>query len=279
MFGPNVVPSYSHRDRDFGWLVQSTVELFQERFDLANATILLISGSGTLANEIVLWSARRPFRLVTDGLFSRRLIDTQRVHQTVDPDNTRTMGVQYETSRGHLNRVTGLDFVDAISAFPYYPAPDSAVWTTVSSKQIGASTGLSVIVLRDRRVLEDFRDEEHSYLSLTKYANKALTHYTPNTPSMDAIASLHNTLLGFDLNRHCDTINQRRHLLETVFAEHDIPTHGEGPVITVPRHSLPEELVKRWNLYTNSGDIQLFLWTGLDSQYTHFIKEIKSCAF
>ena len=275
MFGPNCVPSFSHRDRDFGYLYQSTIDLFKKKFGMNNEIVLLISGSGTLANEIVISSAKLPFKLQTEGLFSQRLQDTQAVYSNVN-DSIHGMGVLYETSSSKLNSsaVSECTFMDCISAFPYYALPKIEVCTTVSSKQLGAITGLSMIILRDENSLSLFKDEEHSYLSLKKYYNKGLTGFTPNTPAMTSIQSLHNVLVEFDLYSYTEKILKRRLNVITALTRKGIPHFGSGPVITIPRNVLDEETVLKYNLYTNSGDIQLFLWSGSDAQYKLFLNNL-----
>lgn len=274
MFGPNVVPGYSHRDKDFGYLFNSTIELFKKKFNLNREIVLLVSGSGTLANEIVLYSSKTPFLLTTKGLFSKRLADTQYHHKQNSVDSIRTMAVHYETSQSKLNDCSGIDFVDCISSFPYYDPPECEVWTTVTSKQIGAITGLSIVVVKEQSSLSMFNEEEHSYLSLKKYYNKALTGYTPNTPSMHSISSLHNTLLSFDLKQFREMIDSRYHRVTSKLKDRGIPFTGQAPVITIPYHALTSDMIVKYNLYTNSGDIQLFLWSGLESQYNAFLGDL-----
>lgn len=270
MFGPNVIPGYSHRDKVFSELLTDTSNKFMRlaNLNVDRDIVLYITGSGTLANEIVIKSLKNGIDVRTQGEFSTRLSKCN----ISTAEHTFPTFVQYETAVSE-NCSLGIpynSFTDAISAFPYYNPPPSRVWTSVSSKQFGGMTGLSLIILRDyRQTIHLFKDEELSYLSLRKYFNKqTLKNQTPNTPAMDAIKSFNEKLSSFNIERFRQMIDNRRDLVSR--AETNI---GTGPVVTY-KH-MNEEIIDKYKIYTNGGRPQIFLWSGSDEQYENFIKDNK----
>jgi aspartate aminotransferase-like enzyme len=274
MFNPNQIPSYSHRDKMFGWLYESTIDLFKKTFNLNDEIVLLVTGSGTLANEVVIASCINTFFIKTEGQFSERLIAMNLNHVKYSK-KYNSMGVQYETGSSKYYECEKIDFVDCISAFPYYKLPkDYLIATTSTFKQIGADTGLSVIILKDKKVLDVFEEEKQSYLSLKKYYNKSLTGFTPNTPAINAIKSLQDKLISFDLKKHQEAIDEKRLILEEKLSILGIEFYGVGPVFTIKKSFMNNELIKKYNLYINSGDVQLFLWSNTLQDIKNFLRDI-----
>ena len=267
MFNPNATPPFSHREPMFGWLYQDTINTLKEKTNLDKEIILIITGSGSLANEIVIASSQYDYRLSTEGQFAERLKKAQSIHtKCTFRTSCKSMGVEYETGQSKKNDCSRFHFADCISAFPYYDLPTAEVCTTVTSKQFGAQTGLSLIILQNQNILEGFSEPVDSYLSLRRYYEKGLTNFTPNTPAISALLSFNTTLHQFDLISYKENINNRRSLLETTLNKKGIRHYGTGPVFTIERADIKQEIVDKFNLYTNSGNVQLFLWSNTDKQ-------------
>ena len=278
MFGPSALPiEYSHRCESFHILYRNTVNLFKQKFNLPEETIvLLVTGSGTVANEIVMYSMKNYPDVVTEGGFSSRLKDNT-FHHLVGPipdEETSTVGVQYETGISKFYDNLDVDFADCVSAFPYHD-PVGKVWTTVSFKQLGSVTGLSLIVIKNEATMKElFRETEPTYLSLMKYYDASLKNETPNTPAVSAIEHFYDILKDFDLDKHRKTIDTRYGIIKDLLAVKGIETKGTEPVLTIVTTPEVRERLKKFNLYGNSGDLQIFTWTGTDEQYENFYKEL-----
>ncbi len=291
MFNPNTTPNYSHRSDKFHRLFRGTVDKFKELADLGKEDlVLLVTGSGTLANEIVISSLKANVMVETDGGFSDRLRSLSRTHTILGDNPTIHCGVQYETGDSKwyyteckeptctANNCCNCDFVDCVSAFPFWPLPNVPVITTVSSKQLGGTTGLSIIIIRHGEyqyngVLQSnkWRDPQSSYLNIHNYVNKYHKDETPNTPAISAIESLRRSLETFDLRRFRMEINVKRGMLEAACRSLDISCYGEGPVFTFGSE-LPEECASK--LYRNSGRPQAFLWDCTIQDVAQFIRDM-----
>lgn len=279
MFGPNVVPSYSHRDIHFKKMFSEFEELMRNFYNLEKQDIVLyITGSGTLANEIVLSSLSCPVVTVTDGIFSDRIRNTYDLYcNDKNDDGSICAAVQYETSVSKYNRRESISsiFVDAISASPYYDC-DAPITTTVLSKQFGFRTGTSLIIIRDPvNTLKLFKTQEHTYLSLMKYVEYAQRQQTPNTPNIHGLEETVERMRGFDVREFRRTIDSRRNAIEEACCgkSDTLQINGEGPVITFT--NIPQSIIDKYELYTNSGRAQVFLWTGMEKDYEEFIKDLR----
>jgi aspartate aminotransferase-like enzyme len=277
MFGPSALPNeYSHRSVEFHKLYAHTVNLFKQKFNLPEETIVLLcTGSGTLANEIVLYSSKGRPLILTSGGFSDRLRSTVQHHHTTQNNAVpMSVGVQYETGISVLNHMPDVDFSDAVSAFPYHD-PVGKVWTTVSFKQLGSITGLSLIIIKDQATMNElFRNTEPSYLSLKKYYDSCLKNETPNTPAVTAIAHFASVLETFDLSEHRRIIDLRYGIIKDLLSTKGIQVTGSEPVLTINTTPEVRNRLQKFNLYGNSGDLQIFTWTGTDAQYENFYKEL-----
>lgn len=268
MFGPNITPSFDHRSKEFKALYQSCVQLFKKQFQLSNDSIVLfVTGSGTLANEIVLFSSSLTPIVSTTGEFSRRIKQTSEFHHR-NPTNSKLFtGVCYETADSKKFDCYKSDFVDCVSSFPYY-APEGKIWTTVTSKQLGAITGLSVIVVKDRETFDNvFAGEEPSYLSIRRYFDKAQYFQTPNTPNIHGLMDLKKQLESFNLEEHILKINTRRTMIKMLCNLKGIEVYGDGPVMTFAKDAFSESFLNEFEIYQNSGRPQIFLWSGTVKEY------------
>jgi hypothetical protein len=214
--------------------------------------------------------------VVTEGGFSSRLKDTT-YHHVGSAEHfwsATSVGVQYETGISKYYNKLNVVFADCVSAFPYHD-PVGDVWTTVSFKQLGSVTGLSLIVIKDEATMNElFRKTEPTYLSLLKYYNASLKNETPNTPAVSAIEHFYDVLKNFDLDKHRKTIDTRYGIIKDLLAVKGIETKGTEPVLTIATTPEVRERLKKFNLYGNSGDLQIFTWTGTDEQYENFYKEL-----
>lgn len=274
MFNPNIVPNFSHRSTTFETLFRETSDKFKQLAGLSEKDLVLfVSGSGTLANEIVISSLKEGLALRTEGDFSNRL---QKTSSEYWGRGDVLSGVQYETGISLLNDMTKITFSDSISAFPYYNFPkDAKVITTVGSKQLGSETGLSIITIRDwEENINLFQKEDFSYLSLMKYANKAKINQTPNTPAIHALIDLNTKISAalrvgaIDILRY--KIDTCRDLLEAFCDSRGYKYKGNGPVFTFESGCLPKHIEN--SLYGNSGNPQMFLWDCEISDVEIFIR-------
>lgn len=286
MFGPT--PRLHHREPAFAELHASCDELWRQRFDVPpDYDILFVTGSGTLAIECVFASLLPGLALSVDdpgatfgGRLARLLDSHGKMYRGDSPElaHGTCIGdacVQYETAESRHNEFTGRPppfFVDAVSAFPYYPMPSgTAVLATVTSKQLGTSPGLSVVIV-DRTVWRYFRDGGYSYLNLHEYRDRQrLDWQTPHTPAIGIMEELRDRLRGFDVVAFRRLIDARRTLLlDAGLGGHAI---GTGPVLTLAPGTLPEEFARRWGLYQSSVGRQLFLWSERTLDYFRFVEE------
>ncbi len=267
MFGPNNLPyNHHHREDKFKVLYSNFQKRFQETFGLEDYIILPITGSGTIALEILLNSLNIKLEhLYTDLEFGARFEALN--HSKKGRDGVAY--VQYETSIGKYQESDSRKpvIIDAVSSFPYYNIPlNASAFVTVNSKQLGCNPGLSIIGVKPE-LLKKVKPEEFSYLSLKKYLNYSKINQTPNTPAISLIEELYNALEHFDLEAFRKTLDSRREDLDNIFPHNT----GEGPVFTL---DMDKELKNKYNLY-GKQNTQIFLWSGTQIDFDHFINNIK----
>lgn len=256
---PNFVPNYSHRSTTFKNLFHTVTRklLCLAGLDAERDCALLVTGSGTLANEIVISSLKGAIDVCTQGDFSSRLVNTASQYTKEAPKFS--VGVQYETGESHFNEQQAF-FMDCVSAFPYYELPaNSRIMTTVSSKQLLSTTGLSIIFIRDYKTISDFvLPAQPTYLSLMRYIDYYDKDQTPNTPAITAISDLNTQLAIFDKIHARMSIDMYRRKLTTLLGHQNFSILGEGPVLTL---NLPQNPIPSIDFYMNSGRPQAFLWS------------------
>lgn len=306
MFGPNVRSTFSdkpgyfhHRQPEYRHLLMRVASTLRERFYISQEfDILLLTGSGTLANQAVLDSLilGELFIHPDQGEFTSRL---RRLAKAVGQIDGQRLGagvprhyamVAYET--GEARRVThewpvtrevgphgryspGVRFADCVSSFPFYPVPPGAdVWTTVSSKQLGALPVMSIVVVRS----ECWKwfcpaEAKYSYLNLRRYAESYHAKYeSPHTPAIALLYDLYERLQTFSLDALRATIMARHVQLTNAFPP-DVVS-GEGPVLTVKAEYIPLHVAAKWNLYRSAHGFQFFLYSGTDEQYEQFLDDL-----
>jgi 2-aminoethylphosphonate-pyruvate transaminase len=252
--------------------------------------VCLISGSGTAANEAVM-SSILPASLnfhPQGGEFQSRLKKLRLAHtwcgyKPGDREQHHVM-VAYETGEGRRLKpvwpeggLAGLRFADCISSFPYYYVPrNTDVWTTVSSKQLGALPVISMVVVRNA-CWKWFREAglAYSYLNLRRYAETFKEKWeSPHTPAIALLHDLFLRLETFDTLTLREQVDNRRAMFNHVFTSSVLI--GEGPVVIVKPEYIPPRLAERWNLYRCPLGWQFFLYTGTDEQYGEFLDEVRS---
>lgn len=292
MFGPNNKPDYHHRGDQFKELYSDLEESFLgvAGLDSTEWRVFFITGSGTLANEIMMHSVVNKIRVTTIGHFSDRFRaylnqhnKQQRDFVTGEPYNA--IGCVYETSESNYNKnikpandssIT-LVLADCVSSFPYYDIPDDVdMWTTVSGKQLQCSPGISMVVVKKDVFYSGLiKPIEDSYLSLARYATFADQFQTPNTPAINLFKELLESLKNFNTRHISLTIDERRKKILELLPLNSVM--GEGPVLTLKNNnSKIDNLVIRFDLYNNSSNgPQIFLWSGDDLDYESLYAELK----
>jgi len=224
--------AFSHRAQNFSSLLHSVQINLLEVAGIAQVKdylALVISGSGTAANEAVLTSvvdSGRDVLVLSNGEFGERLggvsrlyhptrclacawgeiIDLAAVEDCLKQHKPGLVAmVHHETSTGILNPVAEVGqlcrhygaelFVDMVSSFSADPldleTADVSFATTSAGKAIGAYPGLSfVIARRDLFTKILNRPQYNHYLSLPRYFHFSEYHgQSPNTPAVSLIAA------------------------------------------------------------------------------------------
>ena len=295
MFGPNNKPKFHHRGDQFQELYYELEEYFLTlaNLDPLEWRVIFITGSGTVANEIMCHSVVPDINVITHGHFSSRFRNYLDYvgKLTTDSENGQ-VAVLYETSESNYkkdlitrssNSKPKIVLADCVSAFPYYDIPDEVdIWTTVSGKQLGCHPGISMVVLKKELVYSGLiKPIEPSYLSLAKYLDYSDRWQTPNTPAISLMEELVTALQEFDVRKYRKMIDDRREkILELIGGQ--IESVGEGPVLTLKLDKdgfIPlnmTHLINHFDLYNHSsGGPQIFLWSGDDEQYDELYKFLK----
>ncbi len=172
----------------------------------------------------------------------------------------------YETSISRLNEApSGRHiFADMVSAFPYYLPPKNVdIFTTVSSKQLGALPVLGIVGIR--KGLDVWGPETWSILSIPAHLRFRAKHETMTTPATPLYVDLLRALRAFDRKSLIEKIDRRRaQVVKAVGQENVI---GEGPVVTLKPGGIVNQLAQDWGFYRSQVGPQVFLWSGTDEQY------------
>lgn len=291
MFGPNDKATFDgrrfhHRGQAFKSLLRTVKRTFVEVFGLYDYDVLVLTGSGTFANEVVLSSFRGDMQTHhCDAEFGRRLMATRDMYDHGPCIDLSVKGLAYplyETSISRLNTVLDVSgtehmtFADMVSAFPYYDVPTGTdVFTTVSSKQLGGYPVLGIIGIRkDLRIGRFFSHRSGSILDVYRHMAFSGKDETLNTPAIPLYASLLQELENFDLDAHRTKIDDRRDLLLSVLPNELVV--GTGPVLTIKKDQRLIPIAERFDLYVSNAGYQLFLWSGDDAAYDELHKCLKT---
>lgn len=296
MFGPNckatilelpavLKKNFHHREQSFHDIMKCLDDIMHLLFPIKDYNLLFIDGPGTFINEIVIASFRFAFTACyADAEFGKRLYNQAYYWQAyrnkiIGPKLCRCYPT-YETSKARLNQSVDADitFCDMVSAFPYYlPDKNCDIFTTVSSKQLGAYPVIGIIGIKKSLEIEKwFEPLPGSTLSIDNYIDFARRHETPTTPSIPLFDDLLRELWHLELNGGLKylrkKINERRKALDIGY--------GEGPVLNLYTCEISKLIADKFNLYKNAdGEPQIFLYSGSDKDYEElydFIGKVKT---
>lgn len=290
MFGPNVTSiinaniDFHHREPKFFHIMNSIKILFNENFKLNNDfEILIQTGSGSLAIETVVNSYKGKFNLVgVDGNFKSRWSNMLNAY---DKSDTKGMQfhVQYETSKSahNIEFDNSAFFVDGVSSFPYFSIPQNAkIFVTVSSKILGASPVLGIILVH-KSIINDFIDENiETYLNVKRLIKFNNYNQTPTTPSLSLYVDLLKKLENFDLSTSINNINKVSNMIVSYFGKDAIIGNPTGPVITLnPDVTIPVNILTKFQLYglntiNKKSSIQIFTYSEDLSLYEKLLTDL-----
>jgi len=287
MFGPNVKTDergiyYHHREGMFHSILESLENVLANKFGLEEYEFVFLTGSGTTANETVIFSFRQRFTfLFTDADFGQRLVNISEAHNKRLPVVSQIAYPLYETSISRLNIVEDLGttdalvFLDMVSAFPYYlPPKGTAIWTTVSGKQLGAYPVLGIIGIHKELDLGDYVINSHgSCLNLLSHLWYRKQHETNTTPAIPLYYDLLQQLLHFDRGALVKKINTRRKKIVHLIGIDNVM--GVGPVVTFKPNDKLVPIAVDFNLYKSKAGFQVFLWSGTDGEYEAFYRALE----
>lgn len=226
-----------HREPEFTTLLRNVNRKLLEVFEVRTKKLyrpVLITGSGTAANESILASAigNRSILIISNGEFGERLIKISQLHnkktksikfawaEQINLEKIEKfieknkidvlMMVHHETSSGMLNPIDrvgtmtkrlGVQFiVDAVSSAGVEKI-DLENWnisfcTTSSGKALGSLPGLGIIIGRVSDFNELIKIKSKSiYLDLYNlYKYSRFSEQTPNTPAVQLIYALDQAL-------------------------------------------------------------------------------------
>ena len=270
-FWPNSEEFTHHRSEDFRNCFAQVQSSLRKIFDLSSAEwdVLLIPMNGSLTIESVIRTFGGGVRVKTAGAFSERVAE---VHH--DPHAPWSFGVQHETNDSRLCDISDCDIVDAVSALPYFEFPREAkVVVTVSSKQFGAATIWSLVMIR--REFWQQSNPLKGYLDLQRYRDFAMISETPCTPSISALFSLRDRLMEFDLNQFRQRLNDRYQRLSEVVVQAGGEVKGGPPGLTFRFANveiIDSELF--WQPPGDEGWQQAFLWSGSDPEVDQLVEQL-----
>lgn len=286
MFGPNVKADeregvyYHHRETTFHEILKSLETVFVHKFGLTNYDILFITGSGTTANEIVIYSFHDRFTpFFKEAEFGKRLVLMSDAHQKQFMNSSMEMYPLYETSTSKVNiRTTQpgkILFLDMVSAFPYYlPPSNCSIFTTVSSKQLGAYPVLGIIGIRKDLDLSNLITQKvGSSLSLKSHLSFREKNETLTTPSIPLYFDLLMRLQNFDRFSSNNKIDQRHKKITHIIGIDNVS--GSGPVITFKENNVINNVANQFGLYKGKTGYQIFLWSGTDEEYDKFYEVLE----
>jgi len=222
-------PAIGHRRPEFEGVLNSVRDQLRRLYRATeDYTTVVVSGSGTAANEMVISSLHSLTPLViTNGEFGERLTWMMDIHQmdyqtleydwgeypnpddvkatlAANPDIDMVAMTYQETSTGMINPVSAVGdicaefdcylYADAISAIGGedidVATENIAVATGVANKAVGGLTGASFVCIRDD-LLAEATDSRTRYLDLTRHVRYADERsQTPNTPAVTSIIGL-----------------------------------------------------------------------------------------
>jgi len=228
-------PVLFHRDKLFEKVYSQVNTKLNRVFDANNDyCTLIMSGSGTMANEAVVVSLignGQKLLIVSNGQFGERLATIASLHNTKHEvldfgwaNSVNISGLEkkikaykpnwlfvtlLETSTGMVNPVHEIGklckrysiffFVDAVSGLVAerlsMTKDNITVCTSVPNKAIESPPGLSFVCVR-KNLIQNNKEVKSYYLDLKRYYESALKNQTPTTPAVPIFVSLNK---GLDL--------------------------------------------------------------------------------
>ncbi len=287
MFGPNISThidvkvDYHHRESRFSDVYREVLDLLRNKFNIPSSyEIIIYTGSGTLAVEAFIASFRGTLRVDSPDFQSDKFANRWKVlteyYGKYDPQSDYAIKVMYETSQSRYNGDFNATFVDAVSAFPFWPAPSSPAWSTVSSKLLGAAPVLSILVV-EREFLHKNLQDTPSYLSPFKYVEYQMINETPFTPAIPLFQDFRDKLRVFDVTALRERVVVHYEMLMEAIGAENVLSRELSPALTINPGVIPDEIIHRWNLYGTKGGgrVQIFLYSESTEKYEMLAEDIK----
>lgn len=226
-------PILFHRTEPFEKVYASIITKLNKIFDADNRHVsLILSGSGTLANEAVVTSLIKPsdrLLILSNGQFGERLAEISKIHNiklevinfgwanSISITSLQKKIINYkpnwvfvtllETSTGMVNPINRIGkickkysvkfFVDAVSglgAEPISMTKDNIdVCTSVPNKALEAPPGLSFLCVKESLLKENTIPKSY-YLDLYRYYVMSKKNQTPTTPAISIFVALNKAL-------------------------------------------------------------------------------------
>lgn len=235
---------FFHRSKDFSTIYEKLQNNLSYAFDTDEShSNLILTGSGTMANESVVTSVLKGKRVLflSNGLFGDRLVEMGRIHNIEHEIFSTNWGevfdlkdlegklngfkpeyivvVLLETSVGAVNNVKEISnlakqhqcriFVDAVSGLVAEELSMKElgidVCTSVPNKAIEGVPGLSFVSIK-KEIIESLTEKNSYYLDLRRYYDISIKLQTPTTP---AVTLFFNTNTALEQLKS-ETIQARR---------------------------------------------------------------------
>ncbi|HVX92812.1 MAG TPA: aminotransferase class V-fold PLP-dependent enzyme [Candidatus Dojkabacteria bacterium] len=213
---------FFHRSKDFSDIFSKLQKNLSYVFDTDDRySNLILTGSGTMANESVVTSVLKGRRVLflSNGLFGERLIEMAIIHHVEHEVFNANWGdifdlkaleekldefkpeyiivVLLETSVGVVNNVKAINnlakqydcriFVDAVSGLVAEELSMKElgidVCTSVPNKAIEGIPGLSFVSIK-KEIVENLIEKNSYYLDLKRYYDISIKQQTPTTPAI-----------------------------------------------------------------------------------------------
>lgn len=228
-------PIIFHRTKPFENLYKKVTNKLLKVFDANEQYVpLILTGSGTMANESVLMSlieTKDKILIISNGQFGERLATIAKIHgldfkllnfgwgNIIEPDKLEiemkknkykwVVAVLLETSTGMVNPIYKIGklckkykskfVVDAVSGLGsenISMIDDSIdVCVSVPNKALESVSGISFVCIKRNLITKLKNNEPKSYyLDLFRYYEISLKNQTPTTPAISIIVSLNKAL-------------------------------------------------------------------------------------
>lgn len=288
MFGPNVCKSicheinFHHRESKFYDTVNALKVTIKDVFKVSeDYEVVIVNGSGTLTMESIISSLNIPLKCEgIEGKFKSRW-DSMLRHYNNFSEEGKNMVVQYETSKSTYNPESQEDcfLVDGISSFPFYEIPENCqIYVTVSSKIIGATPVLGIVILKKEAL--KFFNQSNSCLNFLNWYNASQNNSTPYTPSIGLYLDLLSRLKSFDPEKIRSQISNNSNVLCEILGSENIIGDKIGPAITVKKDIISEYLQSKYSLYGSqtpgANHIQIFTYSQEQKDYERLFQDLKT---